>query len=120
MIAPARILVEAWDTLSGSPLEGWLFPNPSGSRPLDMSAYANRTIRAILGERYKGLYSARRRGSKVPFDPSPHKQVLCRRWLYWSSFHRRQVCAPDNVVIYSMHVLAWTGMSFTTGSSGLA
>jgi len=41
-------------------LRGWLFPNPSGARPLDMSAYANRVLRRILKERYKGLYSARR------------------------------------------------------------
>ena len=60
LINPAKVLVAAWHRLSGSPMEGWLFPNPSGKRPLDMSAYANRTIRALLKEKYKGLYSARR------------------------------------------------------------
>jgi integrase len=60
LIEPARRLVEAWRQASGNPTEGWLFPNPSGARPLDMSAYANRAIRAILKEKYKGLYAARR------------------------------------------------------------
>ena len=60
LIAPAKILVAAWHAASGSPSEGWLFPNPSGKRPLDMSAFASRAVRALLKERYKGLYSARR------------------------------------------------------------
>jgi integrase len=60
LIEPARILVSAWHATSGSPSEGWLFPNPSGTRPLDMSAFANRAVRALLKERYKGLYAARR------------------------------------------------------------
>ena len=55
-----RELLEAWRQASGTPTEGWLFPNPSGTRPLDMCAYANRTIRAMLKEKYKGLYAARR------------------------------------------------------------
>jgi len=60
LVAPARILAEAWRKASGSPTEGWLFPNPSGTRPLDMSSFANKSIRRLLGARYKGLYSARR------------------------------------------------------------
>ena len=60
LIAPAKVLVAAWRAASGSPSEGWLFPNPSGKRPLDMSAFANRAVRALLKDKYKGLYSARR------------------------------------------------------------
>ncbi len=60
LIPPARALASAWHGVSGSPKSGWLFPNPSGSRPLDMSAYANRVLRRILKDKYKGLYSCRR------------------------------------------------------------
>jgi integrase len=70
LIPPAKELVERYaldryesnvaSKTSPPVLRGWLFPNPSGSRPLDMSAYANRVLRRILKERYKGLYSARR------------------------------------------------------------
>jgi integrase len=60
LIEPAKVLVSAWRSLSGRPTEGWLFPNPSGSRPLDMSAFASRAVRKLLGDRYKGLYAARR------------------------------------------------------------
>ena len=70
LIPPAKELFERYaldryesnvaSKTSPPALRGWLFPNPSGSRPLDMSAYANRVLRRVLKERYKGLYSARR------------------------------------------------------------
>jgi len=70
LIPPAKELFERYALeryesnvkagISPPALRGWLFPNPKGSRPLDMSAYANRAVRRLLGTRYKGLYSARR------------------------------------------------------------
>jgi integrase len=70
LIPPAKELFERYALdryeanvkagMSPPTLRGWLFPNPSGAKPLDMSAYSNRVLRRILKARYKGLYSARR------------------------------------------------------------
>jgi integrase len=54
LIEPAKVLVKAWHSSSGKPKEGWIFPNPSGKRPLDMSAFANRAVRALLRRSTRG------------------------------------------------------------------
>lgn len=58
LIPPAKELFERYALdryeanvkagVSPPTLRGWLFPNLSGSRPLDMSAYANRVLRKML------------------------------------------------------------------------
>jgi len=59
LIGPTKELVDARRLLSGSPTEGWLFQSGKGT-PLEMSALSARSIKPVLGKRWKGLYSARR------------------------------------------------------------
>jgi len=67
LIGPTKELVDAWRLACGSPTEGWLFDSGKGT-PMDMSALAARSIKPVLGKRFKGLYSGRRGMSTALID----------------------------------------------------
>jgi integrase len=58
VIPQAKELVEQWRLASGGPTVGFLFPSRDGC--LDLSQYANRVLKPMLGKSYKPLYSSRR------------------------------------------------------------
>jgi integrase len=58
LIPTAKALADAWREVCGNPSEGFLFQNSKG-KPIAITALT-RPIKAILGKRWKGLYSARR------------------------------------------------------------
>jgi integrase len=62
LISPVKELMATWRTQCMNPVEGWLFPNPSGG-PRHMDAYAKHYLLTAVrgaGLSWMGLYAARR------------------------------------------------------------
>lgn len=62
LIQPVLIPMKLWHQKSGSPSEGWVFPNGRG-KPVSMNNLQNRIIRPELEKKeieWKGLYAGRR------------------------------------------------------------
>jgi integrase len=62
LIAPVLIPLNLWHQQSGSPSEGWVFPNKSGN-PIDLRELVRRIIVPTLTEHkieWKSLYAGRR------------------------------------------------------------
>jgi integrase len=61
LIEPVKSLFAAWRAKSHNPApEAWVFPNTTGAKPVDLRDYTRRVFKPVLGDRYRGLYSARR------------------------------------------------------------
>ncbi len=62
LIAPVRIPLGIWHEKSGSPSEGWVFPNRAGN-PIDIQDFVQKRIRPILAAKgipWRTLYGGRR------------------------------------------------------------
>jgi integrase len=67
MIAPVAVPLGLWHKSSGSPSDGWLFPNRRGA-PMNMREFCRRRIRPKLQAKnipWKGLYAGRRTAATV-------------------------------------------------------
>jgi integrase len=63
VVPVVRVLLDLWRSKSGNPTEGWVFPNRSGDKPVDLHNLNALTIKPMLkaaGVAWKGLYAGRR------------------------------------------------------------
>jgi integrase len=70
LIDQVRVPLELWRQKSGSPSEGWVFPNRFNN-PINLRALARNTIRPILDKKqleWKGLYAGRRGAGTILVD----------------------------------------------------
>lgn len=66
MIAPVKLYAALWRVKSGNPApDAWVFPNTSGAKPVDLRDYTRRVFKPILGDRFVGLYKARRSAASI-------------------------------------------------------
>jgi integrase len=61
LIEPARTLAALWRARSSNTgADAWVFPNSTGEKPLNIRDYTKRVFAPVLGDRWEGLYAARR------------------------------------------------------------
>lgn len=61
LIEPVRTLAALWRSRSSDPSgDAWVFPNATGKKPLNIRDYTARVFQPVLGDRWEGLYAARR------------------------------------------------------------
>jgi len=66
LIEPCKTFAALWRAKSSNPApDAWVFPNTTGAKPLDLRDYTRRVFRPVLGNRFLGLYSARRSAATI-------------------------------------------------------
>ncbi len=66
LIAPVRLYAALWRAKSGNPApDTWVFPNGVGDEPARVRDYSRRVFKPILGDRFVGLYKARRSTASI-------------------------------------------------------
>jgi integrase len=66
LIAPVKLYAALWCVKSGNPApESWVFPNATGEAPATVRDYSRRVFKPILGDRFVGLYKARRSAASI-------------------------------------------------------
>lgn len=75
-------IFKAWHEQSGSPSTGWVFPNQSGEKPINIRDYVVGVLRPAVGKpNWKGLHSFRRSAgtilTAITGNPIAAQQMLC-------------------------------------------
>lgn len=66
MIQPTIGFFEAWHRESGEPSTGWVFPNQSGKKPINVRDYVVTVLRPAVGmNAWKSLYAFRRGAASI-------------------------------------------------------
>jgi integrase len=66
LIAPVKLYAALWRVKSGNPSpDAWVFPNATGEVPATVRDYSRRVFKPILGDRFVGLYKARRSAASI-------------------------------------------------------
>ena len=66
MIQPTIGLFEQWHKESGEPGNGWVFPNESGKKPINIRDYVVKVLRPAVGkDSWKSLYAFRRGAASI-------------------------------------------------------
>ncbi len=84
-------LFKSWHEQSGSPAEGWVFPNSHGD-PIDISELVVNVLRPAIGKKsWKGLYAFRRGAgtilTELTGNPIAAQQALCHMDLSTTMRH---------------------------------
>jgi integrase len=66
LLTRVKLYAALWRVKSGNPpADAWVFPNTTGRKPINLRDYTRRVFKPILGDRFVGLYKARRSAASI-------------------------------------------------------